>query len=106
MFACAAACANAQAAGSCSGTVRASLVSPLPSPLIVHSDRVRNPELARKFSSGMKQGGVALSSDGNASLTLVFVVSAPPSGSTVAAGTYRGLDWAGEVRGIRSAILS
>jgi hypothetical protein len=97
--------------------MQAMLMQPLPSTLALDSERpiadTTNPQLARRFASGLQSAGVAVSANGNVTLSLAVSVEAPSSGSSAAGGKYQGLDWtSGDPMGIgrnpsiRSAIMS
>lgn len=69
------------AMGSCSGTYAATLLSPLPSPLVVglvlRDDSPRNIGLAAQFRAGMQKAGVTVNDVANTQLTLVATMSGP-----------------------------
>jgi hypothetical protein len=113
-----AALSGAHAAGDCPGSLQASLLHRLPTPLTVDSARdiadTANPQLAQRFVNGLQQAGVTVADQGNATLSVAVSVSAPPSGSGIASGTYKGFNWVsgeqlppgGRVPGMLSATLS
>jgi hypothetical protein len=89
---------SAHAAGTCTGTMQASLLHPLPKPLTVGSARgladTPNPELSRRFVEGLQKAGVDVTAQGNTTLSIAVSVLAPVSSEAgVATGTYKGLDW-------------
>jgi hypothetical protein len=67
------------AMGSCSGTYAATLLRPLPAPLVVglvlRDDSPRNVDLASRFTAGMQQAGIAVTGVANMQLTLVVTLS-------------------------------
>lgn len=98
--------AQAQAASTCSGTMRASLVHPLPAPLVVGASRritdAPNPELARRFTEGLRKAGVAVSEQPNATLSIAVSVRTAPH-SRVQSGSYNSLEWMSGVPGAPDA---
>jgi hypothetical protein len=115
----AAAWSGAQAARDCTGTVQASLLHPLPKPLVVGSQRnlddATNPQLARRFTDGLQQAGITLGDRGaNTTLSVAVSIATPPPDSNIAKGTYKGFNWVSgdqlppgtRVPGILSATLS
>jgi hypothetical protein len=118
LVASAAISSGVQAQSLCTGTLRASMVHPLPKPLVVGTERslqdTANPELAQRFANGLQNAGVTLGDGGNATLSMAVSVVASASGTSVTSGTYKGFEWmsgkpvgtAGAAPGLRSAALS
>lgn len=109
----------ARAAGTCAGTIETSVIHPLPQPMVVMGAtsiaNSPNPELTRRFVSGLQQAGVRVSDDdGNVTLNIAVSVAAPPTDSKIVSGQYEGFSWvsgeplaAGQtVPGLRSTSLS
>jgi hypothetical protein len=92
----------------CPGTIRGSLINPLPSPLRVHPGKpiaeFNDPGLARRFFGGMQQEGISVAKAGNARLTTTFSIIAPRSYG-LPGGSQPGFDWASNGHRIRSADL-
>jgi len=107
----------ARAASVCSGTMRASLVHPLPAPLVVGASRritdAPNPELAQRFVAGLREAGVIVSEQPNATLSIAVAVRTAPR-SQIKSGTYNSFEWMngvlgapkGQSQGLRTASLS
>ena len=64
---------------SCSGTYSATLLRPLPSPLVVglviQDDSPRNIDLAARFNAGLQKAGIAVTGAANVQLTLRVTLS-------------------------------
>jgi hypothetical protein len=108
--------ADAKPEGSCSGNLRAALVDPLPKPLILGASKrisdTANPELTRRFVDGLRDAGLTISEQPNATLSIAVSV-VPGKSSRVRGGAYQGFEWmsGAPVQGdashdIRSAMLS
>jgi hypothetical protein len=107
---------GAHAAGSCSGTLGTALLHPLPNPVTValqtSVDDSANPVLAQRFVDGLQRAGVAVSPQGNMTLSLTVSLVPSASASSAVGGTYKGFDWVsgeqapGQGTSIRSANLS
>jgi hypothetical protein len=73
------AAAPAWAMGSCSGTYSATLLRPLPAPLVVgllvRDDSPRNIDLAAQFTAGLQRAGIAATGAANAQLSLAVTRS-------------------------------
>ena len=84
------------AAGTCAGTIETSLLHPLPRPMVVTAAtsvaNSANPELTRRFVSGLQQAGVTVGNKGNVTLNIAVSVNAP-AGSTIISGQYQGFEW-------------
>ncbi len=109
---------QAQAAGTCAGTIQTSSLHPLPQPMVVSGAtsvaNSANPELTKRFVEGLQRAGVTVADEGgNVTLNIAVSVTAP-RGSDVKSGQYEGFDWvsgeplaAGQhVPGIRSTTLA
>ncbi len=69
---------------SCSGSYAATILHPLPAPLVVGlvigDDSPRNVDLAARFKAGMQRAGITVSSVSNAQMTLRVTVSGREGG--------------------------
>ena len=96
---CAAAPLSAALAGqTCSGSLRTSLIHPLPKPMTVTLQPAvqdsANPQLTQQFANGLQSAGVALSPQGNMTLNLAVSLTAAPSAPAGAvSGRFKGFDW-------------
>ncbi len=87
---------SAHAAGVCSnGTIGTSLLHPLPATIVIAMqepvDNAPNPTLAQRFVSGLQSTGIAVSQQGNMTLSLAVSLAAPKPGGV--SGKYKGFDW-------------
>lgn len=110
---------DALAASACVGTLRASMVHPLPKPLTLGAARTiadsPNPGLVRRFVAGLQQAGITVVEEGAAAtLSIAVSVTAPAGSPGLTSGFYKGFEWtsgeqigtSGGVPGIRSTALS
>lgn len=69
---------------SCAGTYSATLLRPLPAPLVVgllvRDDSPRNVDLAAQFNAGLQKAGVAVAGAANVQLTLTVTISGAGGG--------------------------
>ncbi len=79
---------SAWAMGSCSGSYSASLLRPLPAPLVVGvvvlDNSPRNLQLASRFNAGLQQAGIAISGTPTAQMTLTVTLNSGLGGSDAA----------------------
>jgi hypothetical protein len=109
-LACGAICSHAKSSGICPGTIRAQVMGPTPSPLRVHPEKTladfASPDLALLFFRRVGEAaGIPVADTGNARLTTIFTIIAPPS-SGLPYGSYPGFDWVGNGQRLRSTKLS
>ena len=91
-----AAAAPVMAAGTCAGTIRSSLLHPLPRSMVVMGTAVSTTttsDLTRRFSDGLRHAGVSIADEGNVTLNIAVSVTAPPTASNVTSGQFHGFEW-------------
>lgn len=91
--------APAMAAESCRGTYSATLIQPLPKPLvvglIVRDDSPRNLALAAKFGAGMQHAGVSVKGAPTARLSLTVALNGGMADAAPAASSDDSFSWMG-----------
>jgi hypothetical protein len=110
----------ARAAQLCPGTARASLMSALPSPLVIAPDASMqnsgSPDLTDQFIAGLRDAGINVGDQGTATMSLAAQVQRSGSagtGQNTATGTYNDFSWVtgeqmstGQESAIRGAVLT
>ena len=84
------------AAGTCAGTIRSSLLHPLPRSMVVIGTAVStttSSDLTRRFADGLRRAGVSIADEGNVTLNIGVSVTAPPTASNVTSGQFHGFEW-------------